>query len=403
MPSTFPTFCHLSQYGDWGYRSLARMLTISDPLILWAPSSASLRSTESSITADEFLHFVKNGKIHVVAREEWLEGPGYRNPDRWPGAGWDPEIDGLLRDLRDEDRQKALSARRVTAAPPETGYAWATDYFKEHPEEISKWVRRIKSRNAPRYLPSETLNAARTVLHDPTKAVVRVLRDAHNHGVAYRNSEADAPFLLDGTDRRFIKVLSTVPASASTPSATVGPRLADSDALQVGELVTQLVEILERLDVHAGRPMEHRDLKDFMEGEGHAELAAWMKRLCNHVKEHPTREIDDYVVDLLRQELRDSRLHGLLSSLRYKKDDFAVGLSGAVTSIIGMIADPLGPANVIGAVVTAYPVGKGLIREIGYAPAAFEGPQWPFLYTYGRRARKRDISRITFVLDVKPD
>ena len=32
----FPTFCHIGEYDEAGYRMLHRMLAMSQPLILWA-------------------------------------------------------------------------------------------------------------------------------------------------------------------------------------------------------------------------------------------------------------------------------------------------------------------------------------------------------------------------------
>lgn len=36
--SLFPTFCHIGEYDEAGYRMLHRMLAMSQPLILWAPT-----------------------------------------------------------------------------------------------------------------------------------------------------------------------------------------------------------------------------------------------------------------------------------------------------------------------------------------------------------------------------
>jgi hypothetical protein len=372
---------------------------MSDPLILWAPSSAMLRSPESAIDAEDFLHLLETRRIVIVAREAWLAGPGARDPERWPGSKWDPEVDGRLRDFWENDKNEPPHRRRVLDAPKESGYEWAKEYFEKHPKEVSRWVRLIRGRKAAEYLPSETLTAARSLLKQPNRAAIRVLRDAHNHGVAYRDSGAVAPFLLDGTDRRFIEALASAPPSLPAPSADrVLLTIPDENDTQLGELVTQLVEILQHLDVHAGRPLKHRNLRTFIESEEHIELARWMKSLCEQVKKHSTRQIDDYVIDDLQRMLNDSRLLGLLSSLRQRKFDLAVGLAGAVTTLTSMVVDPMGPTNLVGAAVTAYPVAKGIVREIGYAPTAFEGPQWPFLYTYGRRSTKRDFERLKFVL-----
>jgi hypothetical protein len=53
---------------------------------------------------------------------------------------------------------------------------------------------------------------------------------------------------------------------------------------------------------------------------------------------------------------------------------------------------------IMGILASAYPMGKGLARQLGYAPAEFTGPQWPFLYTYGKRARKKQLQEISDAL-----
>jgi hypothetical protein len=44
-------------------------------------------------------------------------------------------------------------------------------------------------------------------------------------------------------------------------------------------------------------------------------------------------------------------------------------------------------------------VGKGLSRQLGFAPANFTGEQWPFLYTYSRRANRKSLKRMRHLLE----
>lgn len=45
-----PTFCHVSELGALGYGNLHRMLAMSRPLNLWAPSSVLLRDPGCRVT-----------------------------------------------------------------------------------------------------------------------------------------------------------------------------------------------------------------------------------------------------------------------------------------------------------------------------------------------------------------
>jgi hypothetical protein len=39
------------------------------------------------------------------------------------------------------------------------------------------------------------------------------------------------------------------------------------------------------------------------------------------------------------------------------------------------------------------------MRQLGYAPAEFTGPQWPFLYAYGTQAKQGQLKELRYVLD----
>jgi hypothetical protein len=77
----FPTFCHIGEYDEYGYQILHRMLAVSQPLILWAPTSPLLERGQCRIPPRNFLRHVEEGRIRVFAREQWLAG--YVNPV-WP-------------------------------------------------------------------------------------------------------------------------------------------------------------------------------------------------------------------------------------------------------------------------------------------------------------------------------
>lgn len=66
---SFPTFCHIGEYGKSGYANLHRMIAVSHPLNLWAPTSALLGSENCQVSPKEFLGYVEGGYIRVFGRE----------------------------------------------------------------------------------------------------------------------------------------------------------------------------------------------------------------------------------------------------------------------------------------------------------------------------------------------
>jgi hypothetical protein len=377
------------------------MLSMSQPLNVWAPSSAMLRSKDSSIGADDFLRYVEAGRIRVFAREDWLAGRDTREPAKWPEP-WDEEIDGTFRDHWEDGKREGVAPeeRRAIGLGAPSGLEWATDYLGDRPDEVVRLTTLLRSSEAEYVLPAQTLRSARKFLEEPTSAAIRVLQEAYNHGSAFRDSRSDAPFLLDNTDRTFIEVLAQAPASARDGvEARRVEASASSGEVQAGELAGQLADLLHHLDIHAGRELQADDvIKDFIEGEGHDLLVAWTRGLCEHIKRHPTTNIRDYVVERLRADVDSDKVGNWLSSLRRSRDVGATALAGALITGWELIREPKMLAFV-GAGVAAYPALKGLVREVGLAPADFSGEQWPFLYTFGTQATGKQIERVQNVLD----
>jgi hypothetical protein len=46
----------------------------------------------------------------------------------------------------------------------------------------------------------------------------------------------------------------------------------------------------------------------------------------------------------------------------------------------------------------AFPVAQTLFWSLGYILADYTGPQWPFPYSYGSPATKRNVTRLLNVL-----
>lgn len=112
------------------------------------------------------------------------------------------------------------------------------------------------------------------------------------------------------------------------------------------------------------------------------------------------KSIEDKVARELNRTLEAGQLQHTLRSWASRRGDatvFALGLTGAVA---GPIVDGPSLLSLTGVLLGAIPVGKGLLRRLGYVSAQYSGAQWPFLYSFGREASARRIRRLRRALDL---
>jgi hypothetical protein len=400
--AAFSTFCHISDYGDEGYRSLPKMIAMSRPC-LWAPSSSILKSGLAGVSPDKFLHYVERDQVRILGRYDWLQDPAWRRQQTWQGASWDDRIDGAIRDICNEDSSKPLSDRRVCIAPEEKGYDFADSYLEAHPEEVAKWQRRLQSKVTRSAIPLGTLEAALRDIDDPHKSARRILRDAFNHGQAIAYSGADAPFILDRIRGDFLRILAQAPLATNLPPAVVAdvPAQAHPEALSrsAAELTTQLLEILAELDIHSRNRGEVDSLDGFIRGGGRQDLMQWMARICTIAKQADAKKVDSLILRQLRSDLHDGHFENVFRESLTHLDDAGLGSVSVVSSFLGAAADPRSALALIGVGAVVYPIGRGLMRQLGYVSSNFSGPQWPFLYSYGTRPKRRQRKQLTYVLE----
>jgi hypothetical protein len=164
------------------------------------------------------------------------------------------------------------------------------------------------------------------------------------------------------------------------------------------EMALQLVSVLRLLDI--GSPSFHRgkDLDEFLCSEGRREMVAWLSDICGQLKVTEARNLDRAVVNALRADLDRAGFSRPLREMVKQPAATAVGAVGLVTTVMGYAIDPSGPLSIAGLFAAAFPVAKELFRSLGYIPADYTGPQWPFLYAYGSLATKRNVTRLLNVL-----
>jgi hypothetical protein len=385
----FRTFCHISEYGEAGYRHLHRMIASSSPLVLWAPSSTLLSAPSCQVGPREFVDLVHNKHVRVIAREEWLFSPSKRNGHPWEGAAWTPSVDDELRKLAEADRDREPSKRRVTVAPPEPGMKWATEHFEENGELVDRVTRVLKGRAPEKDIPVGVLETARRYENDPRKTVEHVLRDVRNHGDAIALSGAEAPFFLSPRDSQFLRWID----STTEPPA---PAASARQNLDYAELAAQLLALLRTMEISGGAT----DLRRFVDSPGHEELARWYASICRCVALERPKSLEDKVSRELNRTLDGARLHNTFRSWLSRRVEAPVFALGLATTIAGPFFDGPSALSLAGVLLGAIPVGNGVLRRLGYVPAQYTGAQWPFLYSFGHEASAKRIRRLRRALDL---
>jgi hypothetical protein len=397
----FPTFCHISEYGEQGYQHLHRMLAISAPLNLWSPSSVLLNAPGCLVTPKEFVGYVERGDIRIIGRHEWLFEPRHRDSYDWTGARWDRPVDDAIRAIGKEDEREPDERRRVLVAPPEDGWDWAGDFLARNPGQVKVLHREITGPAAAEQFPKGVIEAVSRYGPSPEKVVLAVLRDARNHGQAIRLANAEVPFLLRSGDSRFMRLLAKVRVEEeATPSplpSAPSPRV----ERPLSELSGQLLHVLGYLDMARRKP---ESLHAFMAGQGHQVLVAWFRMLCERVKRTDPRNVEREVVEALKAELAGGRfphpLHDLLgASDRATMAAAAAGLAG---DVVDLQLDPANLMGIAGFAPSAFLLGHGALKALGYVRTEYNGPQWPYLYAFGARASPRRARRMRKMLDQLP-
>jgi hypothetical protein len=132
---------------------------------------------------------------------------------------------------------------------------------------------------------------------------------------------------------------------------------------------------------------------------GRPDLMQWMTRISAILRQVDPRNVNGLLLKQLKSDLGYGHFYNVFEELLTRKEESAIGAMGMLSTIIGLATDPIGLSALLGVAASAYPLGKGLIRQLGYAPATFSGPQWPFLYTYGKQPKRRQLKQVRYVLD----
>ena len=419
-PGRFSTFCHISEYisnspgldPHDGYQNLHRMIAASNPLNLWSPSSHYLKRANCQISPGDFISLLEKGYVRVLGRRAWIYNlDNSRDNHDWVGARWDDYIDGTIREIHEsEDRARTPAAeRRVIVVRNEQGYQAAGELLAEHPEWISRLYNAFQDRKSGQ-IPPGTLDTVDRDLAkgrhsgQPTEIAVAltIMRDAHNHGEAAKDSGAEAPFLLSPHDTSFMELLAQLtgggpPLAVDQFGNEVAPATVSfEDQARLGTLTRQVVELLIKLDdmreTHVLR--EDRDIRSWVGSEPHLLLTAWLQSLCQQIVNVRDEEVDAFLVHELLEELSRAKFRPHWRRLLTGPE---LDTSSLVTLIDSLMRLPLAPTDPLGVAdlaVAALPMGRGLIKRLGFVSDKYTGNQWPYLYAFGKRPSRTGRGRL---------
>src|SRR5437899_779197 len=146
-PHVFPTFCHISEFGERGYKRLDTMISMSLPLTLWAPSMkiASRYSTEQT-NPPVLLRLLDLGVVRIAGRDDWINnGPKRRlRAKMWEGAEWTQEDSAIQRIAAADRNLQPENSRRVQEVADEDGYDHADEFLQARPDAMQEIYRLIE-------------------------------------------------------------------------------------------------------------------------------------------------------------------------------------------------------------------------------------------------------------------
>jgi hypothetical protein len=414
----FPTFCHISEYDQEGYKSLRQMVATSAPITLWAPSSLFFTRGIAQISPIEFVELIRHRAIRILGRTEWLTDRDFRerNTSGWEGYAWDDSIDGAILAIYEYDEQKSAQdpkyQRRVMAAGPAPGPTRVGEIEELLTREDRKQLYEAVQSNELG-LPPGVKQAAKRPNSTPETIVRSVLIDAVNHADAYRTSSARMPFFLDSPDSLFLKRLApmleddSVERSAQSETGQrpekdaeqQGSRADDYTRREISRAIAgQMLTLLRGLEERT--PTNTPNLTRFLSSPGHGALVSWYRDLHDEYQlTGDTGRLDGALLRQLRNVV--DREPGAAEVFKeIFSNPAAITLNGGsiALDILDVLGDPGAPRQMASIGITALSAGLDGLRALQWIPRPFQPRHWPYLYASGRRPKRWNVRKMRKVL-----
>lgn len=393
----FTTFNHINDYGEQGYAALEREIASSHPLVLWAPSMALLEqcynnpANECSISPERFIRYVENGYVRVIGRQWWLfeKEKREKRAETFQPAIWTRYDDQLLAIARN-DANLPDGEARVRNVEDEEGFGWARRVIEEErrksgvnsktqPPLVRDIVEMIRRGQVP-------TGTAEQAMRQPTpeQQALHVLRDVKNHTDAYHQADGEG-FIMAPEDSRFLQLLEKNRNFGTTPAtARMKPEL--ENQVRSAKVEEAILGLLERLSYQGRRP----SFDQFIESEAHRALVFFTSQMHGQAKSVKLKALDRYVRERLFEQIQ----HGMPRRTRWSQG-MMLTIAGFIPAIgITATGYPATVTTLAGVGISAIQLTYRALQRIGLIADSYSGPQWPFLYAFSRRARRKDYSEV---------
>jgi len=386
MGMIFPTFYHINEYNEIGYEALPKLLAVSYPLVLWAPSGWQLDQYYHAgicpIPREQFIKLVEANHIHIIGRKWWFDKVerekrierAKREKRNWEVIQWIDGFDDRIEAICREREATSTEECSVRVVKDEGGWDWAENYLARDDYRVIDTVEDLITVGK---VPKGAVEKSRELLQEGNKreAVKWVLRDAYNHIEAKNLAGAKVPFVFqnDVDFFRLIEAKGTIPEikKEMVVSAEIGRVIVE----QLADRITQ--------------PEHVASLNEFVGSNLHRELASWFSQateLANNVlPQNYAQSLEDL---LLRHaaigKLSKRVVERLTQRLRLHDPNAGeIEIDEVITSFMSETMDSEGKIGISTVIVDDIPIKGGISKEIKAAKE--DDTFWPLLSSIRRK------------------
>ncbi len=377
------SFCHINELGAQGWDSLRTLVLASARVSIWAPSALYLEHCRTRYPLlpkpDELLWYIRNGNVQILARKEWLTKPDARNSYPWPFAKWVDSFDEeILRIWQDDQASgRTSTTAHVRTMPKERGRTWARRQIR-----LNRVDPRTLMKVAEATLGALTGYREKIEGLSKPKAAESLLRDAYNHGEAFRQSGADRNLGLPSDT----KLLSVFAKSAQV--GEVNRTLIEQNAPSAREISDALNSVLDRLQAADKSAMHSEEafqrVQMILSSPNELEnLRQWVRLGDQLAAGRSTVDYERELADLLARQLQAGASRStLLAYLKPStKIDWITSMVSLFLAVLGFTTgNPTAPLS-----LTVFSANRllGAMQWVGWIPDSHAGAKWPFYIAEG--------------------
>jgi hypothetical protein len=379
-------FAHINELGLEGWNSLRTLVIGSARVILWAPSASYLEEcrTYNPIlpTSDELIYYIRNYHIQVICREWWLKNTNKRKNNPWGHAKvWTTFDDEILKIWEEDQREgRTGTTARVVAVLEEDGWDWARTKLESGEIDIDRLVYALG------HIPGNLQKAAHQ--ENMKDAAISFLRDARNHGMAFRFSHADRNFGLptDPTLSKVIKDCTTSEEIRRIPFISFNPN--------VDQLISVVNSVMHKLQQSKNTSVSSdaifKRTKDLLHDDYElSNIREWISScdmLSGHLREEDqANEIADRLAKTIEQNAPKVKISDYI--LPKSPIQRIAAITGLGLGIVGLfIGSQIAPISL--SLLVLRP-SETMLQQLGWLAEDYKGARWPFYIAEGSRKSRR--------------